>query len=230
MANTIGIQLEVDTKEVKDAGVQVDKFTKTIDGADDALEGLNMELDKTGKKAKKTTKDFDDLDKSTRDTKKSFDQTSASTNKAKLKFEEVNRSMKDTINQTQLMGDQVDTAKISVNQFSDALDLDPTQFSSAQKTIMKSLDASSLRLQRASLAIQRFEEDQSAAGRTITSTGKVLDRQGKEVVKLTRKWQDSKSGLNVAKEGFEKARKSANNLTVSTSKASSAFKLQKRVS
>jgi len=56
MANTIGIQLEVDTKEVKDAGVQVDKFTKTIDGADDALEDLNMELDKTGKKAKQTGK------------------------------------------------------------------------------------------------------------------------------------------------------------------------------
>jgi len=227
MANTIGIQLEVDTKEVKDAGVQVDKFTKTIDGADDALEDLNGELDKTGKKAKKATKDFDGLDKSTRGTKKSFDEAATSTRKANDNLEEINKSMKDTVEQTQMMSGELDGAKMSADDFSNALDIDPGQFDAAQRKIIISLDRSTIKLDKASRAVDRFEEDQKSAGRTISATGKVLDRQGNEVVKLTRRWEDTQSGLNIARAGFDKARKSADNLTVSTAKASKGFKLQK---
>lgn len=119
---------------------------------------------------------------------------------------------------------------VTVDEFAEALDIDSSKFDASHKSILSSLNNSIKRFDTASLSVDRFEQDQKQAGNTITSTGRVVDKQGVEVVKLTRRWQDLQVRLKGAKGGFDAAQKSALALTSATQKTSSSFKLQKNAS
>ena len=55
MANTIGLQFEVDTKQIKNADKEIDNFTDSVEDADKAVDDFGTAIDRTGKQTKKAT-------------------------------------------------------------------------------------------------------------------------------------------------------------------------------
>ena len=118
-------------------------------------------------------------------------------------------------------------ATISAEEFAKALEMDAKEFNATQKGIVTALNNSSKKIQSASLAVDRFQQDQKILGYSISNNGKVLDKQGVEVIKLTRRWQDLNSRLTTSKAQFDAAQKSALMLGSATGKVNGGFKLMK---
>lgn len=139
--------------------------------------------------------------------------------------DKVDRSLGNTEKTTKKVAVEFGKATLSVDEFAEALDIDASEFSASQKTVLTSLNNSITGLEKAGLSVDRFKEDQKQAGNSISSTGKVLNSQGVEVVKLTRRWQDLQKRLSTSRASFVTAKKGADNLRASIATTGGGMRL-----